>query len=110
MFFLQSICLIRTVQYDYSQRDHVSPAGTGPDGAVRACDRVPDGYHDAFAQRASVIKLFNKEYEELAKRNNCLFVDNEGIVAGSDDIHLTIDSHKLLARKIYGVIKDYERK
>lgn len=53
-------------------------------------------------------KLFNKEYERLAKRNNCLFVNNDGLVTGSDDIHLTIESHKLLARKVYEVIKAYE--
>ena len=53
-------------------------------------------------------KLFNKKYEELAKRNNCLFVSNDGLVTGSDDIHLTVESHKLLARKIYEMIKEYE--
>ena len=43
---------------------------------------------------------FNEEYEALATKYNLLFVDNTGLVNGSDYIHLTSDSHLLLARKI----------
>ena len=54
--------------------------------------------------------LLNKEYEEVAKRNNCLFINNHGLEAGSDGVHLTKESHLLLATKIYQTIKDYEAK
>ena len=49
---------------------------------------------------------FNKEYESIAKNSNCLFIDNEGLLTGSDKIHLIVESHILLAHKIYKVIKE----
>ena len=49
---------------------------------------------------------FNKEYEAVAKNNNCIFVDNIGLATGSDKIHLDIPSQRLLANKIYKVIKE----
>jgi len=52
---------------------------------------------------------FNKEYEKVAKNNNCLFVDNEGLETGSDKIHLTVESQILLAHKIYNVINSYQK-
>ena len=48
---------------------------------------------------------FNKEYQEVAKKNGCIFVDNEGLSTGSDKIHLDINSHRLLANKLYQAIK-----
>lgn len=53
-------------------------------------------------------KLMSKEYRPVAERHNCLFVDNDGLLTGSDAVHLTEKSHLLLADKIYKVIKDYE--
>lgn len=44
---------------------------------------------------------FNIEYKKIAEENNCLFVDNTGLVAGEDGIHLTKESHMLLAKKLY---------
>ena len=49
---------------------------------------------------------FNQEYEAIAKNNNCLFIDNIGLVTGSDKIHLDIPSQRLLANKIYKTIKE----
>ena len=51
---------------------------------------------------------FNKEYQYIAEKNNCIFIDNEGLVTGSDKIHLTVESHIHLAHKLYKVIKEYE--
>lgn len=50
-------------------------------------------------------KNFNRDYKEIAKRNNCLFVDNSGPKVGKDGIHLTAESHLLLADKLYEIIK-----
>ena len=74
----------------------VAPAIIGPDGAN----------FDEIGAKESL--LFNKEYFEVAKRNGCLFVDNEGLEVGSDSVHLTERSHRLLASKIFRVIKDFE--
>ena len=49
---------------------------------------------------------FNQEYEVIAKNNNCIFVDNIGLVTGSDKIHLDIPSQRLLAHKLYKTIKE----
>ena len=52
---LQSVFL--AVQYVYSQRDQVESAGTGPDGAVLAFDRVTDHHYDTVARRAAVLQV-----------------------------------------------------
>lgn len=44
---------------------------------------------------------FNEVYSEIAKRNNCYFVDNNLLDVGIDGVHLTKESHKILAEKIY---------
>ena len=53
-------------------------------------------------------KLMNIEYHVIAKRHNCLFIDNDGLETGIDGVHLTEKSHLLLADKLYKLIKDYE--
>ena len=47
---------------------------------------------------------FNEVYSEIAKRNNCYFVDNNMLDVGIDGVHLTKESHKILAEKIYNKI------
>ena len=49
---------------------------------------------------------FNEIYKDIAERNNCLFVDNEGLDVGPDGVHLTKESHAILANKIYKEILD----
>ena len=44
---------------------------------------------------------FNEIYAEIAKSNNCYFVDNDSLTVGIDGVHLTKESHKVLAGKIY---------
>ena len=51
---------------------------------------------------------FNQEYEKVAKKYNCLFIDNNGLKTGSDNVHLTKESHLLLGDKIYKAIKEFE--
>lgn len=51
-------------------------------------------------------KHFNEIYEKVAKANNCIFINNEGLETGIDGIHLKKSSHKLLANKIYNEIKN----
>lgn len=48
---------------------------------------------------------FNEIYKEIANRNGCYFVDNTLLEPGVDGVHLTEESHKLLAEKIYNVVK-----
>lgn len=53
---------------------------------------------------------FNEIYGEIAQRNNCYFVDNNSLMPGIDGVHLTIESHKLLAEKIYEkIIEIFEK-
>ena len=49
---------------------------------------------------------FNEVYSDIANRNNCYFVDNSLLDVGIDGVHLTKESHKILADKLYNVIKD----
>ena len=51
------------------------------------------------------IKL-NDIYQDIANRNNCYFISNEGLETGIDGIHLTKESHKLLSEKITNKIKE----
>ena len=44
---------------------------------------------------------FNEIYSQIAQNNNCYFVDNKGLTTGIDGLHLTKESHELLAEKIY---------
>ena len=43
---------------------------------------------------------FNEIYRGIAKRNNCYFIDNSGLETGVDKVHLTKESHALLADKL----------
>lgn len=44
---------------------------------------------------------FNEIYSKIAKTNNAYFVDNDLLTVGIDGVHLTKESHKVLAEKIY---------
>ena len=56
-----------------------------------------------------ISKQFNRLYKEIAIRNNCYFVDNDGLIPGVDGIHLDKERHQLLANKIYDeIIKIYK--
>lgn len=44
-------------------------------------------------------------YRDIAEKYNCYFVSNEGLTTGIDGIHLTKESHELLANKLYSKIQ-----
>ena len=55
-------------------------------------------------------KKLNDIYKRIAERNNCYFISNNKLETGKDGIHLTKESHKILAdliteeiRKIYNI-------
>ncbi len=51
-------------------------------------------------------KQLNQLYEQLAIQNNCLFVDNNDLDVGCDGLHMTKQSHNVLANKIAKCISD----
>lgn len=51
-------------------------------------------------------KQLNTIYENLAKKYNCYFLNNDGLDVGIDGVHLTEESHKKLAELLYNKIKD----
>ena len=49
---------------------------------------------------------FNEVYMKIAKENNCYFIDNKSLNTGIDKVHLTKESHTMLAEKIYNKIME----
>ena len=50
-------------------------------------------------------KQLNNIYRNISERNECFFISNDGLETGIDGVHLTKNSHKKLAEKLYKVIK-----
>ena len=44
---------------------------------------------------------FNDIYKSIAEKNDCYFIDNEGLEVGIDKLHLTKKGHEVLADKVY---------
>lgn len=56
-------------------------------------------------------EMINDIYEDIAVRNNCLFLSNEDLEPGEDGLHLKRDSHRILASKLCKMIQEiYETK
>lgn len=51
-------------------------------------------------------KDLNTIYNNIAEKYNCYFLNNEGLTTGIDGVHLTKESHQLLANKLYSKIKE----
>lgn len=51
-------------------------------------------------------KDLNTIYNNIAEKYNCYFLSNEGLSTGIDGVHLTKESHQLLADKLYSIIKE----
>ena len=51
-------------------------------------------------------RQLNSIYEEIAKRNNCYFLSNDGLEVGIDGVHLTEESHRNLAESLCDKIQD----
>ena len=54
-------------------------------------------------------KELNVIYKEIAERNNCYFLGNDGLDTGIDGVHLTSESHKKLAQLLEKNIKNIYR-
>lgn len=52
----------------------------------------------------------NDVYKQIAQNNGCYFIDNTGLQTGIDGVHLTKESHQLLADKVYNKIKEIKLK
>ena len=50
-------------------------------------------------------KELNNIYKEIANKYNCCFLSNDGLETGIDGVHLTKESHKELAERLYKTIK-----
>ncbi len=48
----------------------------------------------------------NEVYKNIASRNHCYFVQNTELKTGIDGVHLTKESHQVLADKLYQMIKE----
>lgn len=46
-----------------------------------------------------------KEYETIAKKNKCLYISALDLPVGSDGLHLMLESHKILADRIYSILQ-----
>ena len=58
------------------------------------------GGYDEFLDAEIRTSFFNEEYRKVAEEYDALFIDNEGLINGSDHIHFTKETHLYLASKI----------
>ena len=54
-------------------------------------------------------KELDRIYKAIADKYNCYFLSNEGLTTGVDGVHMTKESHKLLAKRIKEMIKGIYR-
>lgn len=47
---------------------------------------------------------FNDLFKQIATKNNCLFINNDGLECGNDGLHLTPKGLATLAQKVYDVV------
>ena len=64
--------------------------------------RVDDKYKGA----SSKSKELNNIYKNIAEKYNCYFLSNKDLETGIDGVHLTKESHKLLAEKLSDMINE----
>ena len=64
--------------------------------------RVDDKYKGASPKS----KELNDIYKKIAERHNCYFLSNKDLETGIDGVHLTKESHKILAEKLSNMIND----
>ena len=51
-------------------------------------------------------EMMNDIYKDIALRNNCFFLGNEDLEPGEDGVHLTRDSHRILASRLSKIVKE----
>ena len=59
---------------------------------------------DYDAKSSQESQNFDKELKKMANKLDCNFVSNVDLVCGADGVHLTKESHKLLAEKLAKII------
>lgn len=64
------------------------------------------GEDDKYKGAGEKSKQLNDIYQDIAKRNNCYFISNSSLETGPDGVHLTKESHRLLAELITNKIKE----
>lgn len=50
-------------------------------------------------------KKLNDIYKNIAEKYNCYFLSNDGLDVGIDGVHLTKESHKILANSLFKIVK-----
>lgn len=61
---------------------------------------------EKFEGAAEKSQKLNEIYQKIAERNKCYFIGNENLEVGEDGVHLTSESHKLLAEKVFYKINE----
>ena len=96
------------------EESYIKPIKDGLGGKIKtqpiiiivAPAKIVDDEFENFSNAINKTSSFNEDYKKVADKYGALFVDNEGLINGVDYIHLTAESHVLLANKIYKVIKE----
>lgn len=91
---------------DYFKNQGIKELIKIPQIIIVAPGLIKGGLFEGFDYAENKSISFNSEYEKIANKEGCLFVSNEVLIAGSDGIHLTKESHKLLAKKLFEILKN----
>ena len=78
---------------------------SAPPIIIVAPSEIRGGLFDDFdSSSEEKSKRFNSIYRQLAIKNDCIFIDNQNLIAGEDGVHLSKESHQKLAEKIFSAI------
>ena len=78
---------------------------SAPKIIIVAPGEIRGGLFDDFdSKKKKKSKRFNSIYRQLAIKNDCIFIDNQNLIAGEDGVHLSKESHQKLAEKIFSAI------
>ena len=100
--------VVNAIEKDYIKhtREHLAPElAKTPKFIIMCPATVDEGKFDGFEGATAKTALFEKYYSEMAKRNGCLYLSNEGYVCGDDGLHLVPESHELIAKRLAELIK-----
>ena len=97
---------IKTNYIDLINSDFTNDLIKKPKIVIIAPSVVKEGFLEDFDGAEDKSKKFNSEYQEMASQNNVLFVDNENLICGIDGVHLTEQSHNILALKLFNILQN----
>ena len=90
---------------DYLKKDLYPLLNSAPPIIIVAPGEIRGGLFDDFdSSSEEKSKSFNSIYRQLAIKNDCIFIDNQNLIAGEDGVHLNKESHQKLAEKIFSAI------